>query len=123
MRFLTYSGATPHPLAASAGDSRRGPSCCWASGWGVGRVSFPGGGAVWCLARGGGGESLSRRGRGTENGKRPRAPAPAAATKPVASSKVGTLALTTQPAGARVLLDGKPVGETPLTLADLPPGK
>jgi hypothetical protein len=53
---------------------------------------------------------------------------PAAATvtetKPSpSSSKLGTLALTTQPAGARVLLDGKNVGESPVTLNDLPPGK
>jgi hypothetical protein len=47
----------------------------------------------------------------------------AAPTKPVESSKVGTLALTTQPAGARVLLDGKTVGETPVTLTSLAPGK
>jgi hypothetical protein len=50
-------------------------------------------------------------------------PAPSAPVKPVESSKVGTLALTTQPAGARVLLDGKAIGETPLTLADVAPGK
>jgi hypothetical protein len=37
--------------------------------------------------------------------------------------KVGTIALTTQPAGAHVLLDGKAVGDTPLTLADVAAGK
>jgi hypothetical protein len=46
-----------------------------------------------------------------------------APVKTVEASKVGTFVLTTQPAGARVLLDGKAVGESPLTLADLPPGK
>jgi hypothetical protein len=52
------------------------------------------------------------------------AAAPVTETKPVpSSSKLGTLALTTQPAGARVLLDGKNVGESPVTLGDLPPGK
>ena len=52
------------------------------------------------------------------------AAAPSAPAKPAAdSSKLGTLALTTQPAGARVLLDGKAVGESPVTLADLAPGK
>ena len=48
---------------------------------------------------------------------------PAVPAKPVESTKVGTLALTTQPAGARVLLDGKAVGESPLTLTDVAPGK
>lgn len=49
--------------------------------------------------------------------------APPAPVKPAESSKLGTLALTTQPAGGRVLLDGKAIGETPLTLSDLAPGK
>jgi hypothetical protein len=65
---------------------------------------------------------LSKRG-----GAEPEKPAAAAAVpdpKPASSSpKLGTLALTTQPAGARVLLDGKAVGESPVTLTDLPPGK
>ncbi len=35
----------------------------------------------------------------------------------------GTLAVQTQPAGARVLLDGSPVGETPLRIVDVAPGR
>jgi hypothetical protein len=53
----------------------------------------------------------------------PSAAAPATPAKPLGATKVGTLALTTQPAGARVLLDGKAVGESPLTLTDVAPGK
>jgi hypothetical protein len=41
------------------------------------------------------------------------APAPA---PPALSGSSGRLAITTQPAGARVTVDGKAVGETPLTL-------
>lgn len=55
--------------------------------------------------------------------KAPTAEAAPAPVKPSDATKVGTLALTTQPAGARVLLDGKAMGETPVTLADLAPGK
>ena len=55
--------------------------------------------------------------------ERPSAAPPTTPVKAVEASKVGTLALTTQPAGARVLLDGKPVGESPLTLTDVAPGK
>ena len=51
----------------------------------------------------------------------PSTPAPVAT--PVEVPKVGTIALTTQPAGAHVLLDGKAVGDTPLTLADVAAGK
>jgi hypothetical protein len=47
------------------------------------------------------------------------APTPTAVEVP----KVGTIALTTQPAGAHVLLDGKAVGDSPLTLADVAAGK
>ena len=35
----------------------------------------------------------------------------------------GDITLETQPSGARVLLDGKPVGETPLKLAGVPAGR
>jgi hypothetical protein len=55
--------------------------------------------------------------------EKPSAAAAATPAKPVEATKVGTLALTTQPAGARVLLDGKAVGESPLTLTDVAPGK
>ncbi len=48
---------------------------------------------------------------------------PAPAAKPVEVPKVGTIALTTQPAGAHILLDGKAVGDSPLTLADVAAGK
>jgi hypothetical protein len=48
---------------------------------------------------------------------------PAPAAKPVEVPKVGSIALTTQPAGAHVLLDGKAVGDSPLTLADVAAGK
>lgn len=44
---------------------------------------------------------------------------PAAATLPAA----GSLDIDTQPAGAQVLLDGKPVGESPLTLDSVAPGR
>jgi hypothetical protein len=47
----------------------------------------------------------------------------APAAKPVEVLKVGNLAVTTQPAGAHVLLDGKPVGDSPLTLTDLTAGR
>ncbi len=53
----------------------------------------------------------------------PSAAAPATPAKTVAATNVGTLVLTTQPAGARVFLDGKDVGESPLTLKDVAPGK
>jgi hypothetical protein len=52
------------------------------------------------------------------------APAPAsAATKPAATATTGRLQIDTQPAGARVLLDGKPAGESPLTLDTVPAGR
>jgi hypothetical protein len=80
-------------------------------------------GAVVLLIIGVGAGSAYLPGRGNRAAEKTATPPPAAATKAVESSKVGTLALTTQPAGARVLLDGKPVGETPVTLTDLAPGK
>lgn len=44
---------------------------------------------------------------------------------PAAPAKVqtGDIVIETQPAGARVLLDGKPAGETPLRLARVPVGR
>ena len=62
-------------------------------------------------------------GRSSPEPDKAAAAAPSAPAKPAGSSKLGTLALTTQPAGARVLLDGKAVGESPVTLSDLAPGK
>jgi hypothetical protein len=51
-------------------------------------------------------------------------PAPAAkqAPPPVATT-AGALMITTQPPGARVSIDGKPAGETPLTLDTIKPGR
>jgi hypothetical protein len=48
------------------------------------------------------------------------APVPAPAAPPAAT---GEIAIETQPAGARVLLDGKPVGESPLKLTGIPAGR
>ena len=55
----------------------------------------------------------------------PAAPPPAAApasASPVAAP-TGRLELETQPAGARVLIDGKPAGETPVALDRIPAGR
>ena len=41
---------------------------------------------------------------------------------PVAHKAVGRLSATSDPTGARVLVDGKPRGFTPLTIGDLAPG-
>lgn len=43
--------------------------------------------------------------------------------RPPASASGGALKITTSPAGARVELDGVPVGATALTLPDVKPGK
>ena len=51
-------------------------------------------------------------------------PAPAAASAPaVATATTGVLTVDTQPAGAKVLLDGAPAGQTPLRLAAVAPGR
>jgi hypothetical protein len=50
------------------------------------------------------------------------APAPAPGRK-VEATKPGSLAVTTQPAGAHVLLDGKDVGESPVLVDSVSPGK
>jgi hypothetical protein len=42
---------------------------------------------------------------------------------PPVAADVGRLIITTQPAGARVTLDGKPAGETPLTIDAVKPGR
>jgi hypothetical protein len=56
------------------------------------------------------------------------APAPskevvAAAKIAAAAEQSGTVVLTTEPAGAHVLLDGKEMGDSPLTLENVPAGK
>jgi hypothetical protein len=51
------------------------------------------------------------------------AAAPPAATEKVEVGKAGTVDITTQPAGAHVFLDGKPVGDSPVTLQSVPAGK
>ena len=52
------------------------------------------------------------------------APAPAAAApKKVEATKPGNLAVTTQPPGAHVMLDGKDVGESPVLLDSVAAGK
>jgi hypothetical protein len=56
------------------------------------------------------------------------APAPskevvAAAKAAEAAEKSGTIVLTTEPAGAHVMLDGKEMGDTPLTLENVPAGR
>lgn len=48
---------------------------------------------------------------------------PAAVSAPAAEAPVGTLTLATEPAGAKVILDGEPAGETPLTIEKLAAGR
>jgi serine/threonine protein kinase len=50
------------------------------------------------------------------------APAPAAAPKPAPVARAGRITVRTTPAGARVLIDGKDVGKTPLTIPNLTNG-
>ena len=50
------------------------------------------------------------------------APTTRPAPPPVAGN-VGRVTITTQPGGAKILLDGKPVGESPLTLESVTPGR
>jgi len=50
------------------------------------------------------------------------APPPAVPEK-VDTAKPGTVSVATQPAGAHVFLDGKPVGDSPVTLQNVSPGK
>jgi PEGA domain len=58
---------------------------------------------------------------------KPTAAAPAATAKPATplppTANAGGLEIDTQPAGAQVLLDGKPAGESPLTIDNLPAGR
>jgi hypothetical protein len=51
-----------------------------------------------------------------------RAAAAAAAAAPVAASTPGTLVIESRPAGARVVIDGREHGRTPVTVPSLPPG-
>jgi hypothetical protein len=52
------------------------------------------------------------------------APAPAAATtEKIDGGKAGEVSISTTPAGAHVLLDGKAAGDSPLTLQGVTPGK
>jgi hypothetical protein len=51
------------------------------------------------------------------------APAAAPALKAPPAVAAGSLNLVTQPPGARVLLDGAPAGETPLTIESVSPGR
>ena len=51
------------------------------------------------------------------------APPPAATTLPGTGAAVGRLEIETQPAGARVLVDGKAAGESPLALDGVPAGR
>jgi hypothetical protein len=47
----------------------------------------------------------------------------AAAKVAEAAEKLGSVVITTEPAGAHVLLDGKEMGDSPLTLENVPAGK
>ncbi|MCC7033018.1 MAG: PEGA domain-containing protein [Acidobacteria bacterium] len=51
-----------------------------------------------------------------------RAPVAAAETPTPAAAKTGTLLVESRPSGATALVNGRPVGTTPVTLADLAPG-
>jgi len=53
----------------------------------------------------------------------PSAPTPPPVTKKVEATKPGSLAVTTEPAGAHVMLDGKDVGESPVLLDSVAAGK
>lgn len=62
--------------------------------------------------------------RGDETGtKGPVAEAPVAPKRVDVAITGGSVTVTTQPAGAHVLLDGKAVGDTPVTLDGVVPGK
>lgn len=51
------------------------------------------------------------------------APTPPPAAAPAATAATGTIEVQTQPAGARVLLDGDVVGESPVRIGDVAPGR
>jgi hypothetical protein len=51
------------------------------------------------------------------------APAPAPTQEAETPPTTGTIAVVTQPPGIRVLLDGKPAGESPVTLQEVSPGR
>ncbi len=48
---------------------------------------------------------------------------PVAAPAAVRTGSLGSIVIETQPTGAKVLLDGKPAGETPVTLEGVAPGR
>jgi hypothetical protein len=51
------------------------------------------------------------------------APTPAPAPVSEAPATTGQIAVATQPPGIRILLDGKPAGESPVTIQDVAPGR
>jgi hypothetical protein len=55
--------------------------------------------------------------------EQPAAPPAAPPPAPPAAANVPRLVITTQPPGAKVTIDGKPAGETPLTVDTLKPGR
>lgn len=52
----------------------------------------------------------------------PRAASRRAAAPAAASTAPGTMVIATRPAGARVFLDGRPAGTTPVTIPNVSPG-
>jgi hypothetical protein len=129
---LKTEGPAGYAPSPSRPDWREPPPNVNAIPYGERRDPESGGGFPWRLAAaavvllivGVGAGRVYLSGRSSPEPDKAPAAAPSAPTKPAAeSSKLGTLALTTQPAGARVLLDGKAVGESPVTLPDLAPGK
>jgi hypothetical protein len=52
----------------------------------------------------------------------PRPSTPATLGRPAAAVSTGSLIIDSRPTGATVTINGKPGGNTPLTLNDLPPG-
>jgi hypothetical protein len=59
----------------------------------------------------------------TPPGTRTSTPPPSATPAVAATAATGRLEIETQPAGAQIVLDGKPVGESPLALDTVPVGR
>ena len=76
------------------------------------------GGKVYLPAKGGTVDDVVRAPVSTP-GPRPIDPLPA----PAGGTSTGRLQIDTQPAGARILLDGKPAGESPVALDGIPAGR